>query len=32
MDLGDLAIWKFFVSKLSWIVALIAIWNWPWHF
>jgi len=30
MDLGE--IWNFLVSKLSWIIMLIAIWNWPWHF
>jgi len=30
MDLGE--IWRFLLSKLSWFITLIAIWNWPWHF
>jgi hypothetical protein len=28
--LGD--IWKFLVGKLGWMITLLAIWNWPWHF
>jgi hypothetical protein len=30
MDLGE--IWKFLVGKLGWMITLVAIWNWPWHF
>ena len=29
MFLGD--IWKFFWGQLSWIIMLVALWNWPWH-